>query len=164
MNNLRRQSQRGTALIEFALTGVLLLMLIVSTVSVALDMWQYSTLSYVVETTARYVTLHGSSCTQNGNTCGITVGNVATYFANQARGLSSEVTLTLTDSSGSTTCAPPFTSCESSGSSFPASTANNVGNDITIRATYPISNPMSMFWRGNATFDVGVTSTQQIAF
>src|SRR5215469_1768819 len=113
----RRSSRRGSALIEFAFTGVPMLLITVSVVSISLEMWQYSSLSYATEATARYVTMHGAGCTQNGNTCSITVGNVTTYFANQATGLSStQLTLTLTDSSGTTTCSPPFTSCESSSS------------------------------------------------
>jgi Flp pilus assembly protein TadG len=164
MSSLRRSSRRGTALIEFTLTGIPLIFLTVSTVAVALDMWQYSMLTYAVETTARYVTFHGASCTQNGNTCGTTVGNVATFFKKQALGANSQVTLTLTDTSGSTTCSSPFTSCMSSVSAFPATTANGVGNDITVQATYAFNNPMAMFWRGNATFNLGVTSTQRIVF
>ena len=165
MNKLRRSSQRGTALIEFAFVGVPMILITVSVVSIALEMWQYSSLSYATAATARYVTTHGASCTQNGNTCGITVGNVASYFANQAMGLSAtRLTLTLTDGSGSTTCNPPYTSCESSTSAFPASSSNSVGSNITIMATYPVTNPVSMFWRASSTYNLGATSTQSIAF
>lgn len=162
----RGSSRRGTALIEFAFVGVPLILITISVISISLEMWQYSSLSYATESTARYVTMHGASCTQNGNTCGITVGNVTSYFATQALGLNAaQVTLTLTDSSGSTTCSPPFTSCESSSSAFPASTANNVGNDITIKATYPVRNPVEMFWRPSETsYSLGAASTQRIAF
>ena len=165
MTNLRRSSRRGTALIEFAFVGVPMIMITVSVVSIALEMWQYSSVSYATEATARYVTTHGASCSQNGNTCGITVGNVTSYFANQALGLNgAQLTLTLTDGSGSTTCNPPYTSCESSGSAFPASSANSVGSNITIKATFPVTNPVAMFWRSSPTYSLGATSTQSIAF
>ena len=166
MSKLRRSSRRGTALIEFTFVGVPMILLTISVVSIALEMWQYSSLSYATETTARYVTMHGRSCVTNGNTCGVTVGGVTTYFANQALGLSaSQVTLSLTDSSGTTTCSPPFTSCSTSTTPFPASTANNIGSDIVIKATFPVSNPVSMFWSQDTTpYSLGATSTQRIEF
>lgn len=165
MNHLHRSSRRGSALVEFSFVGILMVLITISVVSIALEMWQYSSLSYATEATARYVTMHGAGCTQNGNTCSITVGNVTSYFVNQATGLSStQLTLTLTDGSGSTTCSPPFTSCESSSSAFPASTANSIGSNITIKATYPVQNPVSMFWRQGGNTYLGATSTQSIAF
>ena len=165
MSYLHRSSRRGSTLVEFAFVGIPMVLITISVVSIALEMWQYSSLSYAAEATARYVTMHGAGCTQNGNTCSITVGNVTTYFASQATGLSStQLTLTLTDGSGSTTCSPPFTSCESSSSVFPASTANSVGSNITIKATYPVQNPVTMFWGTGGNTNLGATSTQSIAF
>ena len=166
MTHLRKSSRRGTAAIEFAFVGVPMILVTISVVSIALEMWQYSSLSYATESTARYISMHGASCRQNGNTCGITVGDVATYFAGQAIGMgASQLTLTLTDGSGSTNCAPPYTSCETSSSAFPALTANNVGSDITVKATIPVTNPISMFWaRDTSSYNLGATSTQRIAF
>jgi Flp pilus assembly protein TadG len=165
MPKLPRSSRRGNALVEFAFVGVPMILLTVSTVSIALEMWQYSSLSYATEATARYVTTHGADCSQNGNSCTITVGNVATYFANQALGIGgSQVTLYLTDNSGTTTCSPPFTSCETSSTTFPASSANSVGSNITIKATFPVNSPMAMFWISSGSYTLGATSTQQIVF
>lgn len=160
MTNLHRSSRRGSALVEFAFVGVPMVLITVSVVSTSLQMWQFENLSYATETTARYVTTHGADCS-----CGITVGNVATFFANQGLWLSAgQITLTLTDNSGTTTCSAPFTSCESTGSAFPAAGANTPGNDITIKATYSVANPMAMFWHGNSATNLGATSTQRIEF
>jgi Flp pilus assembly protein TadG len=166
MTHLRKSSRRGTAVIEFAFVGVPMILITISVVSIALEMWQYSSLSYATEATARYASMHGASCRQNGNTCGVTVGDVTTYFANQAVGMSAtQLTLTLSDSSGATTCSPPFTSCDTSSSAFPSLSANNVGSDITVKATIPVTNPVSMFWgRNSGSYTLGATSTQRIAF
>jgi hypothetical protein len=165
MTKQRSSSRRGNAMLEFVFVGVPMLMVTISSVFISTEMWQYSCLCYATEETARYVTMHGAGCTQNGNTCSLTVGNVTTYFQNQALGLSpNQVNLTLTDSSGSTRC-NPFAHCETSSSQFPASTANSVGSDITIKATYPVNTIIAMFWAASsAVYNLGATSTQRIVF
>src|SRR5438067_11232185 len=90
-------STRGFALIEFTLIALPVIFLTISIVEASLAMWQYHSMDYAVELAARYVTLHGRGCTQNGNTCGITVGTVAKIIANQAPALdSSKLNVTLT--------------------------------------------------------------------
>ena len=96
--------RRGNALIEFTLLGVPLLFITISIVAVSIDMWEFHNLAYSVEQTARYVTVHGATCTQNTNSCTITVGNVATYFKTQALALDpTQVIVMITDGSGTTT-------------------------------------------------------------
>ena len=152
-------------MLEFAFVGVPMLMVTISAVFIAMEMWQYSCLCYATEETARYITMHGVGCTTNGNTCGITVGTIMTYFENQALGLNpNQVNLSLTDTSGTTAC-NPYAHCETSTAQFPASTANSVGNDITLKATYPVNTVIAMFWaRNSATYSLGATSTQRIIF
>ena len=160
--------RRGNALIEFTLLGVPLLFITISIVAVSIDMWEFHNLAYSVEQTARYVTVHGATCTQNTNSCTITVGNVATYFKTQALALDpTQVIVKITDGSGTTTC-NPVNSCTGSATQFPNPANNSVGSDVTIKATYILKNPVVLFWPPDidapADFTVGATSRQRIIF
>jgi Flp pilus assembly protein TadG len=162
------RSRSGQALIEFTLLGIPMVFITISIVCMSIDMWQYQNLAYATETTARYVSTHGASCSQNGNTCTITTGNVATLFASQAMALAADsVNVTLTDSGGSTTC-NPVNSCNTGAAQFPSAGHNTVGSDITITATYTLKSPFFMFWPPNTDpahdFTVGAKSRQRIMF
>jgi len=165
----RRRSRRGATLIEFTLLGIPGMFLCTSVMCASINMWQFFTMSYAVEQTARYAALHGATCSANGNSCTITRASVASYFEAQAIALSAaSTTLTLTDGSGTVTC-NPVSSCPSGSSQFPASANNSVGSNITIAVTYPITNPIIMLWpsAGNeagSRFTLGATSTQEILF
>src|ERR1700690_1807321 len=101
---MRRSNRGGNALIQFSLLGIPMMFATISVVSVGIDMWQFHNLAFVSETTARYISTHGATCAQNGNTCTITVGNIATFFENEGEALSpSLVIMKLTDGSGTTT-------------------------------------------------------------
>ena len=145
-----------------------MLFVTISVVEVSIDMWQYQSLAYATEMTARYASMHGATCSQNGNTCTITVGNVATFFASQAMSLNTgSVSVTLTDGGGSTTCNPVNT-CNSTSTQFPSSSHNSVGSDVTITATYTLKNPFAMYWPPNSDWAhdylTGAKSRQRIMF
>jgi hypothetical protein len=140
----------------------------ISIISMGIAMWQYETLAYATEMAARYVSMHGATCAQNGNTCTITVGNVATFFTSQAMALNAgSVNVTLTDGSGATACNPVNT-CTSSTTQFPNASNNSVGSDVTITATYTLKNPVTMFWPPAAIaandYLAGARSRQAIVF
>lgn len=160
--------RRGQALLEFTLIGIPFLFMTLSIISVSLNMFQFDSLPYAVDLTARYVSTHGEGCSQNGNTCLLAVSDVVSYFSAQGMGLEmGKVALTLTDSSGTITCSP-LTSCSSSSATFPATTSNSVGSDFTINARYLLSNPMPMMWGNKSVaagrFNVGATARQRIIF
>jgi hypothetical protein len=140
-----------------------------SVVMSGIDMWQFFTLSYAAAQTARFASVHGATCAPPTNTCLITRAQVAAYFESQALALSAaSTTLSMTDGSGTITCTP-VTSCPSDTTKFPATTNNAVGSNLSVTVTYPISNPIFMFWPGAgqvnpATFNVGATSTQEILY
>lgn len=168
----RRGSRRGATVIEFTLLGVPGLLLCMSIVMSGIDMWQFFTLSYAVAQTARFAAVHGATCAQTApttNSCLITRAQVAAYFETQALALSTASTvLTMTDGSGAITC-NPVTSCPSDTTNFPATTNNAVGSNISINATYPISNPVFIFWPGAgkvspSTYTVGATAAQEILY
>jgi len=165
----KNQQNRGFALIEFTLIAIPVIFLTISIIEASLAMWQYHTMAYAVELATRYAVIHGRGCTQNGNTCSITLGNVANVIANQSLALDpSKLNVSLTTHSGTTTC-NPLNTCLSSTTQFPSAVDNGLNLDITIAATYPISNPMPLLWPGSGassigTFTLGATSRQRILF
>jgi Flp pilus assembly protein TadG len=164
------KGKRGFALIEFTMIAVPVIFLTISVIEASLAMWQYHTMMYAVELAGRYVVTHGRGCTQNGNTCSLTTGNVANLIAAQAPALdSSKLSVTLTTSSGTVTTCSPVNTCFSNTTQFPSATDNGVNLDVIIGATYPISNPMPFFWPGSpasstGTFTLGASSRQRILF
>jgi Flp pilus assembly protein TadG len=166
------RSRTGATTLEFTLLGIPGLLLCMSVMMTGIDMWQFFTLSYSVAETTRFAAVHGITCAPTvpvKNSCLITRAQVAAYFESQALALNKASTvLTLTDGSGTITC-DPVTSCPSDTSNFPATTNNAVGSNISITATYPISNPLFMYWPGAGTvnpgtYTVGATSTQEILY
>ena len=170
-----RVRRRGASMIEFTLVGIPAIIICTCVLTCAIDMWQFYTLSYAVDQTARYAALHGNTCSMGSNSCTITRADVATYFQNQAIALTAaSTTMVVDDGSGAVTC-NPVGSCPSSSSRFPAAGSNlpatttTAANTITIQATYPLINPIFMFWPGahsvSATrFTVGATSQQPVIF
>jgi len=165
---MRRRSRRGDALIEFSLLGIPMMFATISIVSTGIDMWEFHNLAFVSERTARYISMHGATCSQNGNSCTITVGNIATFFEAEGQALlSSSVIMALTDGSGTTTC-NPVSSCTSTSATFPNTSYNSVGSNITVKATYTLKNPIAMLWppdmSGSHDFTVAASSQQRILF
>ena len=168
---MKRSTRRrsGNSLIEFTILGIPIVCISISIVMMALDMWQFHNLAWAVDSTARYVSLHGAGCSQNGNSCTVTVANIATYFEQQSMALNSgSAILTLTNNAGTVTTCNPVSNCSSTSTQFPDSTNNAEGSNITVSATYTLKNPFFLYWPPNADqagdFTVGATSQQMIVF
>lgn len=164
------RKRAGSALIEFTLIGISGIFITISIATVALDMWEYYSLAYATEVTSRYAGLHGSNCATTPNSCTVTVGFlVSQVFVPSATVLySGRVNLTFTDGTGDITC-NPASNCSSSSTVFPRAGSNGVGSDIVVKATYPLSRPVLIFWDGSTPMDmnaftVAATSRQRILF
>ena len=163
------QRRNGTGLIEFTLLTLPVIFMTLSILEMSLIGWKYHSMAYGVEVAARYACIHGRNCSKNGNSCTITVGNVANVIASQSPALdASQLNVTLTTHASSVSC-NPLNSCFSNASQFPNSTDNGVGLDVTITATYLFRNPIPFAWAGQAgstvgTFTLGATSRQSIVF
>lgn len=159
----------GSALIEFSLLGIPLIFVILSVMAASLNMWQLHSLAYSVDTTARYVVAHGNVCTQTGNTCTVTLGNIATLMQQQSGALDASLYyVTFTSSSGSIAC-NPLNTCTSNATTWPPNADNAIGNDITVKGYYTLVNPIMIFWPdGNkiaaARFTVSATARERIVF
>ncbi len=166
-----KDTRRGSTLIEFTLTGMCLMFIGIAICECGFAMYEYVSMDNAVTIAARYAASHGVGCTQNGNTCQLTMANVATVIANYTPIMStSSVTVNFTDNSGTTSCT--LSTCETYTSTYFPSTsggANAVGNPVTISLSHTIRNPMPMFWPPNSDADntgypVGANSTQLIMF
>src|SRR5579862_5160756 len=70
-------ARRGSAILEFTLTGIPLMFIWISIMQVAIGMWQYHSLQYAVKVAGSYVAVHGSDCSTGTNTCSIQIKNAA---------------------------------------------------------------------------------------
>ena len=165
----QQNKRRGSALLEFTLVGIPMIFISTSIMSTSLDMWQFHNLAYGTQMTARYVAMHGRSCAQNGNTCTVTVASIAAYFQRQALALdSSKLNVKLQSLSETINC-NPLNTCSSNTAVFPNSADNGVKFSVIVTGTYPVTNPIALFWPGvgsvrASTFNLSATSRQMIIF
>jgi Flp pilus assembly protein TadG len=149
-----RNRRRGSTLLEFTLTGIPLMFLSLSVVECSIAMLEYDSMANAATVAARYAASHGATCALNGNTCTVTIGEVANLIANNSWIINTgNMTVTFTDNSGSTTCT--LSTCQTNTAQFPSSTggANSPPNPITIYVTHKITNPLPMFWPPSADSD-----------
>lgn len=164
-----RKRRRGQAILEFALTSVPMIFLLISIEEMARGMWIYVTLAHAVKEGTRYSIVHGADCIQAQSSCAITVGQLATQIKTAGLGLDpSQIGLVLETVSSSKTCST-LSSCLNDGTTWPASPDNNVGLPITVSATYPFRTSLSMFIPqvgsvrfGSMTF--GARSREEVRF
>jgi Flp pilus assembly protein TadG len=171
MQRRRRSSEHGgTSLIEFTLVGIPLIFVMISVFEISRGMWIYHTLAAAVKAGTRYTIVHGQSCAQAPNTCTVTIGQIATQIQAAGPGLMpDQLTLTFTPANGSATT-ETLTASLADATVWPSSTANLVGMDVAISATYPFSSVISMFWPGAtsispfATVNFPAASKEKIQF
>jgi len=159
---------RGAVILEFALVGVPLILFATGVIVLGLDMWEYYTLAYGTQSTARYVAMHGRSCIQGDSSCLLSVGAVATFFSGRAMALDPTKTSLVLTSATSTISCYPVTSCTSNTTQFPSSTDNGVNFDVTVSAYYTMTNPVALIVPfapfGPLSFHVYATSRQRIVY
>ena len=131
-------------MLEFTLTAIPLLFVIISLGWMCMGMWQYHTLAEAVNATARSASVHGAGCA--GQTCATTVGETAQTLAAAAIGIpAGQMNVTLTSAASTVTC-NPLNSCNSSASAWPSLAGNTaVTTNISIKATYQFSTPISIW-------------------
>jgi hypothetical protein len=143
---LRKQSGRkGQALLEFTLTAIPMIFLLISVEEMSRGMWIYTTLAHTVKEATRYGIVHGADCAQADSSCPVTLGQVATRIQQAGQGLDpSRLNIVLQTSNGTQNCTP-LNSCLSSATTWPAAPDNSVGLPITVSATYPFNSALAMF-------------------
>jgi hypothetical protein len=168
----RKNTRRGSVLVEFTLAGIGAIFLLLFTFHLSMAMWNYHTLAFAVHEGTRFVAVKGKGCTQPGNTCSATVGTIAQKIKSVGIGLpSSQVTFTLTTDSGAVTTCSPLSSCFTNTTVWPPSTNqdNKVGKLVTLSAKYQFRSPLVFFWPGKTPATAGAvwlpaSSKQMIMF
>jgi Flp pilus assembly protein TadG len=150
-------SRRGTAMLEFALTTLPLLFVVISLWWVCFGMWQYHTLAESVNSVARTASVHGAGCA--GQTCATTVQATAQMLAASAVGIpASQLNVTLTSAASTVTC-NPLTSCYSNAANWPSLTGNTaLTTEISIVATYQFTSAISLWVPGHGTEKFGAVT------
>lgn len=157
-----RNKQRGSQTLEFTLVGLPLIFILFSIANMSFSMMTMHTMQEAVEQGARMVSTRGSTCSSGGNTCTVTVQQIADFIASNAAGISPQnlkVTLQPAGDSANTITCDKLNSCQSSCSGgcntnrttvWPASTNsdNSPGKDIIITADCSVASPIYMFWAG----------------
>lgn len=163
--------RRGSVTVEFTLVGIPLMFALISTVEMSRGMWIYHTETYAVSQAVRYVVVHGEECSQNGNTCTATVGDIASTIASSGVGLVPSLwNVTLVSASGNhNTICNPLNTCFGNSTVWPPSPDNALGANVAISATYPFTSALSMFFPGSepvsfGTFNLPAYSKQTIQF
>lgn len=163
-----RKHQHGSALVEFVLAGIASAALMISTVQVAIAMWNYHTLAYATHETNRYIASHGRDCSLGGNTCTITVATIASKLTSSAIGLiPANMNLTLTSASGTVHSCAPVSNCSSDTTQWPpvANFDNMPPNNTTVQVSYSMNSAIVALWYGIAgsrISSITLTSQSQI--
>jgi Flp pilus assembly protein TadG len=163
------QSRKGNATVEFIITGIPLIFMIISVVEMARGMWIYNTLVYATETTTRDMAVRGYDCSTYVSNCSQTIGGYATLFHNWAIGLDpGQVNVTFQSETQTVNC-NPLSSCYTTTTAWPPSGDSTRNLDIWVTATMPFDSALGMFVFGSkpVVFDVftlSAKSHQQILF
>jgi len=165
----RKNRQRGSAAVEFVLTGIPLIFIWIGIFWMSFGMWEFHTLQYAAKVANTYTAVHGYGYVSQAGS-GIKVQDVANVFAGNAVGIvPSTVTLTLTAGTNSTkTCR--LDTCQTDTTVWPPSTNNSIGTDIKLTAAYTLNTPFAMWTPTNGStsfansYSLAGDSHQQILF
>jgi len=136
----------------------------VSIIEMPLTMWTYETLAFAVREGARYAATKGQGCSYSGNSCAITVTNIARKIATSGSGLAPGVlNVTITPAAGSISC-NPLNACYSNNTAFPPSSSNvenSLSNPITVTGSYPAMVTFTPLMGNVQTFSGTLQATSQ---
>lgn len=151
---MRTSNRRGSAALEFALTGIPFIFVWISIIQMALGMWQYHTVQFAVKTAGAYAVVHGAGCSANGNTCTVKVKDVAQVLKNYAIGLDpAAITVTFNAMGADHVTVASTITCQLSGggspclnnnSQWPPAANNTAGTDIEIKTEYLFRSALAM--------------------
>ena len=130
MRKIFVRDEQGQALVENALSLILLLTMLLAVIQGARMFNAYHNLSYAARVGSRYAMVRGSKCSGFTSACPAVASDVATYVKGISfLGLNS-ANLTVTTTWG----AAPRT-----GSTCATQACNDPGDQVTVQVTYPLS-------------------------
>lgn len=98
---MRQNGEAGTALVEFALSMVLVLTIIFGIIDFGRAMFAYIWVANTARTGARYVMVTGASCLySNGTSCGASNTQLINYLQNNSQGITFTSTCPISGNQG----------------------------------------------------------------
>ena len=89
-----KHEERGQALVEFALVGIIFFILVFGTIDVGRAVWNYNTLAQATREGARFAVVHGARCDSEAGCSAADLAAVEAVVVTNASGLnSSQVTV-----------------------------------------------------------------------
>ena len=161
-------SSRGSIMLEFTLTAIPLIFVLISVLWLCMGMWEFHTVTEAVNATARSAAVHGAGCA--GQTCATTVDTTARLLAAKALGIPPGMLNVTLTSTGSTVTCNPLSNCYGNSSSWPSLAANLAGStDITVSATFQFTSAISLWSprNGDKSFNaitLGANSRQAVVY
>ena len=147
----RKPRRRGSAILEFTMTGVPLMFCWISIMQMSIGMWQYHTIQYAVKMAGAYIAVHGSDCSSNGNSCSIEIKDAAgvlNYYLDGLPASQVHVTFNALGSDHATVQSSvncTLNNCLTNSTAWPPSGYNSPGTDIQVQALYQFNSALSMF-------------------
>jgi hypothetical protein len=157
-------------MLEFVLLGVPAIFVLISVFQMGIGMWEFHTIDSAVHQLGRYMQVRGRGCTQNSNTCSVTVGQIATQMESYAIGIPGQLfSVTLVNPGGNSISCSPLSSCTSNAIVWPQSPYNGPGQIFVIYATFNWSPAIGMVWPGAKTqifptYTIGSSTAEEIMF
>ena len=177
---LLRSRCGGQSLVEFTLVGIPLIFVLVSVFEVSRGMWIYHTLAHAVRDGVRYASVHGYNCTNNNNTCTVTMRQVAAVIRDAAVGLDPAKTNLnfYTFATSTTTKVQVGSQCTLDTTTNPCSTTNTFpppacntpkACQVEIDITTPSNSAIAMLWPGSSPVSfasgiLGATSADAVQY
>lgn len=147
-------------MVEFALCGIPLIFVWISTVQMALGMWHYHTLQYATKAAGAYMSTHGASYVAAGNAAP-QIQDIAGVLSTAAIGIpASEIQTTFTaylaDGTTTTTHSCRLDNCKTDAAAWPPTGGYNaLLNKFEIKTEYQWHNALAMVTPGNGTVNFG---------
>jgi Flp pilus assembly protein TadG len=148
----RQRQQRGSAMVEFTLSGIALLFTLICVFEVARGMWIYHTLAHASKEATRYLIVHGTEC-QKRATCDAdaTLGALASRVTYHGVGLlpqQLEIQVYVRNNQIVGSGNGYVTMSSLAGSATRWSDAANLGQPIQVGLRYPFRSALAMLWPG----------------
>ena len=177
---LFRSRRGGQSLVEFTFVGIPMIFVLISVFEISRGMWMYHTLAHSVRDGVRYASVHGYNCTNNNNTCTVTMRQVAAVIRDAAIGLDPVKTTlnfytlpaaSVTKTQTGTQCTlDTTTNACSTTNTFPPPACNTPKACVVeIDIATPFTSALAMVWPGAkpvsfTTGSLGATSADAVQY
>ncbi|MBS1998439.1 MAG: pilus assembly protein [Cyanobacteria bacterium SZAS LIN-2] len=163
------QEESGSALVEFAISSIIILGTFISVFQVSMACYHYNTVAEVTRDTARWAAVRGSSCSTNTptmdncNASKATIQNYATTVGalNWSQCTTANPCITVSYKAASTVTSSSTYNTTTTWSACSSGTCNAPGNMVTVSMNYPYTLNLPFF--RNYSINLGSTSTMIVA-